>query len=105
VPPEEVAQKAHRSTLGRAAGYGVAALFLWPLAIPAVVDGVKSSKANTQMDIDFAAKRLQDTVIQPFTTINGIIFVPTVELKPNLSINIIDKDTQEKLEFNFNAIY
>ena len=104
VPPEEVAQKAHRSTVGRAAGYGVAGLFIWPLLIPAVVDGAKSSKSNTQMDIDFAAKGIQDSVIQPFTTIDGVIFVPTSEFKTNLTINIVNKETQEKMSFVFNSI-
>jgi hypothetical protein len=104
VPPEEVAKKAHRSTVGRAVGYGVAGLFIWPLLIPAVVDGVGSSKANTQMDIDFAAKGLQETVIQPFSTANGVIFVPTSELQPNLIINIVDRETREKLSFTFSNI-
>ena len=101
VPPEEVSQKAHRSTVGRATAYGVGALFLWPLVIPAIVDGVGSSKANTQMDIDFAAKGLQETIIQPYSTINGVIFVATTELQQNLIINIIDKETADKLTFTF----
>ena len=104
VPPEEVAQKAHRSTVGRATGYGVAGLFIWPLLIPAVVDGVGSSKANTQMDIDFASKGLQDAVIQPYVVANGVIFVPTSEFRSNLQINIIERDTKEKLTFTFNDI-
>ena len=101
VPPEEVAKKAYRSTTGRAVGYGVAGLFIWPLLIPAVVDGVGSSNANTQMDIDFAAKRLQETIIQPYSTINGVIFVPTTELQQNLIINIINRETADKLTFTF----
>jgi len=84
--------------------YGVAALFLWPLAIPAVVDGVKSSKANTRMDTDFVAKGLQDTVIPPYNTINGIIFVPVAEFRPDLIINLINKETRDKLTFQFNNI-
>ena len=101
VPPEEVAQKAHRNTTGRAVGYGVAGLFIWPLLIPAVVDGSKSSKANTQMDIDFAAKGLQEAVIYPYATVNGVIFVPTAELQSTLIINILNKESSEKVEFIF----
>jgi hypothetical protein len=104
VPPEEVATACHRSTVGRATAYGVGALFLWPLAIPAVVDGVKSSNANTRMDSDFAAKGLQDSVIQPFNTVNGIIFVPVAECRPDLTINLINKETRDKLTFIFNNI-
>jgi hypothetical protein len=101
VPPEEVAKKCYRSTAGRSTAYGVGALFLWPLAIPAIVDGVKSSNANTQMDIDFAAKGLQDTVIHPFNAVNGVIFVPTSEFKSYLAVNLINRETNEKLTFDF----
>ena len=82
----------------------MAGLFIWPLLIPAVVDGVGSSKANTQMDIDFASKGLQDAVIQPYVVANGVIFVPTSEFRSNLQINIIERDTKEKLTFTFNDI-
>ena len=101
VPPEEVAKKCYRSTAGRATGYGIGALFLWPLAVPAIVDGVKSSNANTQMDIDFAAKGLQESVIQPFSNISGVIFVPTSEFKSYLGVNLINRETNEKLTFEF----
>jgi hypothetical protein len=101
VPPEEVAKKCYRSTAGRATAYGVGALFLWPLAVPAIVDGVKSSNANTQMDIDFAAKGLQESVIQPFSNISGVIFVPTSEFKSYLGVNLINKESNEKLTFEF----
>ena len=104
VPPEEVAQKCHRSTVGRATAYGVGALILWPLAVPAIVDGVKSSNANTRMDSDFAAKGLQDTVIQPFNNMSGIIFVPVAECRPDLTINLINRQTHDKLSFTFNNI-
>ena len=48
--PEEVADKCHTSTAGRATAYGVGALFLWPLAVPAIVDGVRSHEANVKLD-------------------------------------------------------
>ena len=41
--PQEVAQTVHTSTVGRAVGYGVGALIVWPLLIPAIVDGIGSS--------------------------------------------------------------
>jgi hypothetical protein len=54
--PEEVAQKVHTSTAGRAFGYGVGALILWPLAIPAILDGIGSAKANKSLDSDFLGR-------------------------------------------------
>jgi len=62
--PEVVAAKVHTSTVGRAVGYGAGALLLWPLAIPAVVDGIKSARANQALDADFDAKCAQDQIIR-----------------------------------------
>ena len=53
VPSEEVAKNCGFSTVGRATTYGVAGLFIWPLLIPAVVDGVGSSQANQKMQADY----------------------------------------------------
>ena len=75
-PPAEVAEKVHTSTVGRAVGYGAGAFILWPLAIPAIVDGVGSSKASKRLDKDFSAKAARDQVIFPHSHLNSIIFVP-----------------------------
>jgi hypothetical protein len=56
VRPEEVARTVHTSTMGRILGYGIPGIVIaWPLIIPAVVDGVKSSEANEALDKDFYA--------------------------------------------------
>ncbi|MFH1857005.1 MAG: hypothetical protein ABH836_07295 [Candidatus Omnitrophota bacterium] len=100
VPPEEVAAKVHTSTLGRAATYGVAGLFVWPFLIPAIVDGVGSAQANQVLDTDFAAKGTKEQVIQPYSSMNGIIFVPVAEYKEKFTVTIFDKETKEKIAFN-----
>ena len=84
VPAQEVAEKAHTSTVGRATAYGVAGLVFWPLLIPAIVDGVSSSGANQELDRDFNAKTAGQTVIQPYASHNGLIFVPLSEFKIHL---------------------
>ncbi|HEY5260201.1 MAG TPA: hypothetical protein VIJ46_06085, partial [Rhabdochlamydiaceae bacterium] len=65
VPADMVAMTVHTSTVGRAVGYGVAALLIWPLIIPAIVDGVGSSEANKHLDNDFAAKEAKDQILYP----------------------------------------
>jgi len=70
-----VAKQLHFNTNARIVGYSILGLFLWPFIIPAVVDGIGSSKANKQMDADFATKALVKQVVEPHTTINGIVFV------------------------------
>jgi hypothetical protein len=103
VSGDEVAKKVHTSTAGRSTAYGVGALILWPLAVPAIVDGVGSSKANQQLDTDFAAKGAQRQVIQPYGTMNGILFVPTADFREEFTITVVDKETKEKITFNARA--
>ncbi len=93
----QVAKKVHTSTAGRAAGYGVAGLLIWPFLIPAVVDGVGSSEANRDLDVDFGQKELVDQTINPFTTVNGLIFVPISECSPNFSIKLVNAQSGEEL--------
>lgn len=72
---KEVLRVLHFNTTGRAVGYGILGLFLWPFIIPAIVDGIGSAKANKQMDADFADKILTKQIVEPHTTVNGIVFV------------------------------
>lgn len=97
VDAEEVAQLVHTNTAGRATGYGVAALFIWPLAIPAIVDGVGSAEANKKLDSDFACKVLCDQTIRPCETLNGLIFVPVESYDPNFEIRLIDTETSDPI--------
>ena len=80
--PEVVAQSVHTSTVGRAVGYGAAALLIWPFAIPAVLDSVWSAEANDALDIDFSSKSARDQVIYPHTSMNKLIFVPVSSYQP-----------------------
>ena len=97
--PQEVAEKCHTSTVGRAAGYGVAGIFIWPLLVPAVVDGVSSSQANTKLDRDFNEKNIEQMVINPYATHNGIVFFSKSEYQDSFFVRLVDKETTQKLEF------
>ncbi len=99
--PEEVAEKVHTSTAGRAAGYGAAAFFTCGLfAIPAVVDGVKSSQANEALDNDFSSKTAMDQTIQPHSHFNKIIFVPVNEYQSTFTMTLIDQASNTQKTFN-----
>jgi hypothetical protein len=93
---EEVAEKAHTNTKGRAVGYGVASLCVPILWIPAVVDGVGSSKANKKLNADFSRKSLRDQVVNPFSTVSGLIFVPTGSFNPNFTFVVNDFKNDKK---------
>lgn len=96
VMAEEVAQKVHTSTSKRAVSYGVAGLFIWPFLIPAVVDGVGSSQANQQLDLDFGQKTIRDQTVSPYSTINGLIFVPCAYFHEDFTFTVIDSENQER---------
>jgi hypothetical protein len=100
VRPEEVAEKAHTSTVARAVGYGTAALVFWPFAIPAVVDGVCSAQANEALDKDFAAKTAKDQIIAPHSHASMLIFVPNDEYHPDFNVTLIDLKSNQPREFD-----
>lgn len=92
---EEVAVKVHTSTVGRAAGYGVAAVLTSGLfVIPAIVDGIQSSHANASLDQDFDLKTAKEEIILPYSQMNSLLFIPVEELKPSFQITLIDVETK-----------
>lgn len=96
VSPEEFKEKLYTDTTGRAVGYGVGALFLWPLLIPAIVDPLKSSEANKQLDIDYNIKSSDNQTICPDGTLNGIIFTPLCDFQKHFTVTLLDAKTSEK---------
>lgn len=101
VSPETVAEECHFNTAARAGTYGVLGLFIWPLLVPAVVDGVGSHSANARMDADFSAKVLKDQTIAPYGVANGVIFVPTDQMSSTVTMRLRDLNTGEYLMFRW----
>ena len=108
VQPEEVADKAHTSTLGRVIGYTAAAIVFFPLALPlaisAAVDGVKSSEANQSLDQDFAMKSASDQFIGKYSFMNKVVFVPKSEFLEHFSMTLIDQDTKEPIQIEVSVL-
>ena len=100
-PAEEVAKECGFSTVGRATTYGVAGLFIWPLLIPAVVDGVGSSQANVKMEDDYMYKEIKDDRIQPNGLLNGVVFLDKMKDGETLDIRLSNVDTNEIKLFTF----
>jgi len=101
VPAEEVAETCGFSTAGRATAYGVAGVFIWPLLIPAVVDGVGSSQANQRMQDDFMYKEIKDERIVPNGLLNGVVFLDRMKDGEELAIRLQNVDTNEIKLFSF----
>jgi hypothetical protein len=102
VNAELVAEKAHTNTTGRAVGYGTAAVLSCGLfAIPAIVDGIGSAKANDKLDMDYSSKMLRlDGVIRPHSSLNGIVFVPRGAYNGDFTFTVTDAKSGEKLELS-----
>lgn len=93
--PAEVAKKLHTSTIARATGYGVAALFFSPVfAVPAIVDGMGSAKANDLLDSDYIAKGSKDQSIYPFSFVNMILFIPCESYQSSFAVTLINESTK-----------
>ena len=98
---EEVAEKVHTSTAGRATGYGAAAVLTCGLfAIPAIVDGVKSSNANTALDNDFSAKTARDQIIFRHSHFNKLLLVPTNEYQSRVTVTLMDLESNKPKTFD-----
>jgi len=100
-PAEEVAKICGFNTAARATTYGVAGLFIWPLLIPAVVDGVGSSNANQKMQSDFAYKEIPDERIQVNGLLNGVVFVDKMKEGEEFVIRLRNVGTGEVKLFSF----
>lgn len=96
---EEVAERVHTSTVGRVVGYSVGSLFLWPLVIPAIVDGIKSSNANQALDQDYIAKAAKDQIIFPHSRLNTLLFVPVHSYQDSFTLILMDQNTNEPKAF------
>ncbi len=94
--PESIARLVHTDTVARAVGYGVVGFFCWPFIIPAIVDGIGSAEANEALDDDFADKSLTTHVIQPYSSINGLIFVPRRDYQDDFSFTVVDAQNNQK---------
>jgi len=97
VDPHMVAKSVHTSTAARAAGYSVAGVLTCGLFfIPAVVDGIGSSKANKKLDADFDLKSIDDQTIPPHRTVNGLIFTPREKFDSEFDFTLIDQANKER---------
>lgn len=104
LPVKAVAEKLHRNTAGRAAGYGVAGLFLWPLWIPAVVDGIKSSEANKDIDVDMNNRAFgsdSQVEIMPHSTFNRVALANRSTMPSQLNVALFDRAHRPALSFTY----
>jgi hypothetical protein len=104
VPANLVAKECKFNTAGRATAYGVGSLILWPLIIPAIVDGVGSSNANDKMEMDFTNKELTDAEVIPYTTHYGVLFFEKMNSGETVELKLLPEyEYEEPISYSFKA--
>ena len=101
IPAEEIASECNFNTAARATTYGVAGIFIWPLLIPAVVDGVGSSQANQRMENDYMYKEIKDDRISPNGLLNGVVFLGPMKDGEELTVRLQNIRTNDVKLFSF----
>jgi hypothetical protein len=101
---EAIAKLLHTSTAGRSATYGTVGLLLCaPLLIPAVVDGIKSSDANKQVDADISDRARAYANVPAWTLRNHAVFVGRDSICEDgirLRIRVLEHPSIKFLEFH-----
>jgi hypothetical protein len=104
--PETVARSVHTSTVGRVLGYGIPGLVIaWPLIIPAIVDGIKSSEANDALDMDFYVKSVkEDQVLLPGSRFNKLVFADLKEVPAEFTVTLVEQESKKPEVFHIKTI-
>jgi len=101
-PAHLVAKRLHLNTAGRAISWAAGGLFLWPLYIPAVVEGCQSSSANKRLSRDITHRTISDDArifIYPGSTINKVLFVTDENYRHKFNLHLFSKETDELVTF------
>lgn len=100
-----IADAVHFDTTKRILGWGIPGLLLPPLLIPAFMETIESPNANEQQLIDYANKALHTTIIKPYTTLNGLVFVAKEQFDPKFSLTLIDQLTGEQFTLSTKSTF
>ncbi|MBS1988256.1 hypothetical protein JST56_04650 [Candidatus Dependentiae bacterium] len=90
------------NTAKRVAQYAIPGIFMGIFLIPAIVEGVKSSQVNKELDRDFAKRVISSNsriVIAPDSTFNKVMFVRADDMHHELNVELACRKTKEKLNF------
>ena len=101
VSAEDVAKECKFSTAWRAGTYGVMGLFLLPLIIPAIVDGIGSAQANKEMKTDYLLKEIPNGEIDPGAALFGVAFVERKNYDGTLTISLKDVNRTDEKFYRF----
>lgn len=105
VPTSVVAEQLEFNTAGRVIGWAIGGLFLWPLFIPAIVEGTNASKANKAIRNDFNTRVISsdsNIIIEPGKTLNRVMFVHADNYKTTFNISLVNQSNHNSQKFIIN---
>lgn len=97
VPYIHVAEHVRFNTTLRLLLWGVGTIFFWPLIIPFVLDAIESPKANEYLHDDYIKKSLGIAIVEPGSTLNGLVFVARNQFHANFKCILIDQETNDSI--------
>jgi hypothetical protein len=101
---EETAKKCARSTMGRILSYGALGLviILWIVFIPmAIGEAINCPRINAQMRHDYISNEIADSTIGPGRSLSGVMFVAPFRSGETFNIPLVNRETGERLLFQF----
>lgn len=101
-PTNFVARRLRLNTTGRVVLLAIPGLILWPLYIPAIVEGCRSSEANKELVDDFAHRTINvdaHIVIHPGAVINRVMFITQENYRHDFNIHLLNKDHDDLIKF------
>lgn len=80
--------------------WGVGTLVIFFLIVPFVLDAIESPKANELLDADYQCKTVGTQVIEPQSTLEGILFVPSEQFNGDFSFFLTNKSGNQRYELS-----
>ena len=96
----QVADEVYFNTRKRLILWGVGAVFVPILLVPFILEAVESPRANSTLETDYAKKALQNQEIEPYGTINAVIFVHRAQYTSSFSFVLTDPCTNQRFELS-----
>jgi len=101
---EEAFKKCARSTMGRCATYGILGVFVITaiIFIPMMIgEMINSPRINAQMRSDYCTNQIADSTIGPGRSLSGVMYVAPFQSGSPFTIPLVDRESGEKLLFQF----
>lgn len=89
--------KMHSPNDGEIIAWGIGGIITWPLLIPTTYDDeIASHKASSFLHTDYQSKTFKKHTIQPYKTLERIIFFPKEKIHQSIKTFLINRNPHSK---------